>query len=99
MTRKTQALYEVALRKVLEVCLQQTGRIPTPARLISDYELAILQALANVFPTGRARGCYFHSGQVGLFTPNIYCILFIISETQKLFLSYRQSTDMRVLWG
>jgi|688.fasta_scaffold1075547_1 hypothetical protein len=65
MTRRTQALYEAALRKVVEVCVQQTGRTPTPVRLISDYELAVLRAFSNVFPTGRARGCYFHSGQVG----------------------------------
>ena len=64
MTRKTQALYEACLRRIVEVCHQQTGRTPQPTLLVSDYELAILQAMKTVFPTGRARGCYYHSGMV-----------------------------------
>lgn len=64
MTSRSQVLYEACLRRVLEVCQQQTGRIPRPSLLVSDYELAILQAMASTFPTGQARGCYYHSGTV-----------------------------------
>ncbi|KAK4037542.1 hypothetical protein OUZ56_029574 [Daphnia magna] len=66
MTNKTQALYECCLCRLLEVCQQDTGRVPEPTLLISDYELAILQSLSAVFPTGRARGCYHHSWMICL---------------------------------
>ncbi|KZS09553.1 Uncharacterized protein APZ42_026210 [Daphnia magna] len=66
MTNKTQSLYECCLRRLLEVCQQNTGGVPEPTLLISDYELAILQSLSAVFPTRRARGCYYHSGMVGI---------------------------------
>lgn len=67
MTRKTRVLYELAMNRLLEVCVQHTGRRPVPALLVSDYELAILEALAICFPTGRSRGCWYHSGVVSLF--------------------------------
>ena len=64
MTSRSQALYEACLRRVLEICREHTGRSPRPLLLVSDYEIAILQALASTFPTGQARGCYYHSGTV-----------------------------------
>jgi hypothetical protein len=65
MTNKTQALYESCLRRLMEVCQQETGRVPEPRLLVANYELAILQAMSSVFPTvGRARGCYYYSGSV-----------------------------------
>lgn len=69
MTGKTQALYELALRRIIEVCLEHnTGRVPAPVRLVGDFEIAILQALSNCFPTGQARGCWFHYASVIIFT-------------------------------
>lgn len=65
ITKKTQGLYEACLRRVMDVCKAQTGRLPAPRLLVADYKLAILQATSSVFPTGRARGCYYHSGMVG----------------------------------
>ncbi|KAK4009323.1 hypothetical protein OUZ56_018440 [Daphnia magna] len=64
MTNKIQTLCECCLRRLLEICQQNTGRVPEPTLLISDYELAILQSMSAVFLTGRARGCYFHSGML-----------------------------------
>ena len=55
MTRKTNQLYEAALNHLTYVCFQQTVRRPTPLLLVSNYELAILQAMTNCFPTESAR--------------------------------------------
>lgn len=83
MTRKSRVLYESALNRLLDVCFEQTGRRPSPELLISDYELAILEAAATCFPTGRARGCWYHSGNVGC---NI-CIKLNIYSMNYLLLS------------
>ncbi len=66
MTRKTRQLYEAAIGRLLEVCFQQTGRRPAPIKLVSDYEVAILESMSNCFPSGSARGCWYHSGNVRL---------------------------------
>ena len=39
---KNASVVRAVLQRVVEVSVQQTGRTPTPVRLISDYELAIL---------------------------------------------------------
>ena len=64
MTRKTRQLYEAALNHLNDICFQQTGRRPTPLLLVSDYEIAILEAMTNCFPTGSARGYWYHSENV-----------------------------------
>ncbi|KAK4013039.1 hypothetical protein OUZ56_025283 [Daphnia magna] len=66
VTNKSRALYECCLRRLLEVSQQIKGRVPEPSLFVSDYELLILQSMSTVFPTGRARGCYYHSGMVRL---------------------------------
>ena len=64
MTRKSRELYERVLARVLEVCHQHTRQRRTPSLLVSDYKLAILQAMTNTFTAARARGCWYHSGTV-----------------------------------
>jgi hypothetical protein len=73
MTSRTEALYTLCINRVLEVCMNRTGRIPTPLRLISDYELAILRAMQAAFQNGRVRGCFDHSGMV-IFSSQIFVI-------------------------
>lgn len=73
MTSRTEALYTLCINRVLEVCMNRTGRVPTPLRLISDYELAILRAMQAAFQNGRVRGCFDHSGMV-IFSSQIFVI-------------------------
>jgi hypothetical protein len=72
MTSRTEALYTLCINRVLEVCMNRTGRVPTPLRLISDYELAILRAMQAAFPNGRVRGCFYHSGMV-IISSQFFC--------------------------
>lgn len=66
MTSKSQELYTLCLNRLLMVCREKEGRYPAPLRLVSDFELAILQSLQECFPTGRARGCWYHYTAVSL---------------------------------
>lgn len=63
-THKGQELYQLCLNHVLLRTRDWVGRLPAPIRLVSDYELAILQSMSICFPTGKARDCSFHSGNV-----------------------------------
>ena len=60
MSGKSQELYERVIDRILSV-LNQAGLPPPEVRLmVSDYELAILNAMKSRFGNGRAHGCYFH---------------------------------------
>ena len=76
MTGRTRGLYRQCLARTLEVCRQETNRVPTPLRLISDYEIGILTAMQEAFPGARARGCYFHSGMVNFFSITLRLLYF-----------------------
>jgi hypothetical protein len=62
--------------------------VPTPELVVSDYELALLQAMSRAFPGARSRGCHYHSG---VFLPIInwihlyYCLCFIFKFTQAIY--------------
>ncbi len=67
MADKTEALHTctVALRRMMEIFEElHPNLVVQPTLMISDYEQAILSATQTVFPTGRARGCWFHFAQV-----------------------------------
>ena len=85
MTNKVQGLYELCIRKVLDRMRELLGRVPEPLRLVSDYELAILNALTSCFPTGRTRGCYFHSGNVSQFSA--FKTIFQMSKSVNMFVT------------
>jgi hypothetical protein len=64
MTSKTTGLYERVIERIQAVA-NEINLVPLePQLMISDYEIAILTAVAARFPNGRARGCYFHQSQV-----------------------------------
>ena len=63
MSGKTQEPYELATNHVLLAVEARYVR-PNIRLMVSDYEIAILEAMETCFPGGRARGCYFHYGQV-----------------------------------
>ena len=96
MTARTQELYVQCLTRLNEICREQHGRIPAPTRLIADYELGLLQAMQSCFPTGRARGCWFHSATVS----DIYSILYqsyFIANCCYTLLLHRQCSGTPVL--
>ena len=64
MTARIEALYQLCITRVIDVCRDRLGRTPQPRVAISDFELAILRALAICFPTAYVRGCYYHFGTV-----------------------------------
>jgi hypothetical protein len=47
------------------------GKNIQPDVIMSDYELAILAAMASKFPTARVKGCWFHYCQVHNLSENI----------------------------
>ena len=64
MTSKTTSLYERVIERIQAV-VNEINLVPLePQLMISDYEIAILTAVAARFPNSRARGCYFHQSQV-----------------------------------
>ena len=63
MTCKTTVLYRSVLEEINELAKLQEGKGPCPEVVISDFELAILGAVASEFPSSRTRGCWFHFSQ------------------------------------
>lgn len=63
--------------------------------MISDYEEALLNNMQQAFPDGRARGCWFHYGQVILI--GLYRISFLIWITPLIIYLkaiYRKAVDL-----
>ena len=64
MTSKKQGLYEEVINLVMKCVRKKAGYAPQPDLVMSDFELAILNAMASRFPNSRVRGCWFHFAQV-----------------------------------
>ena len=65
MTGETEILYDVIFEKIVEVLDRDIPSVVMAISLmVSDFEKAILSSIQRVFPNGRARGCWFHFGQV-----------------------------------
>lgn len=65
MTGRSQELYEVVLEKIKEIVRRENPTAFNRVKLmISDFETAIRNAMERAFPGARARGCWFHYGQV-----------------------------------
>ena len=79
MTAKTAALYEEVIERIQAVCIESNRVRIDPELMISDYEMAILTAVASKFPNGRAKGCYFHLSQV-IFVIIIVCVYSVIVQ-------------------
>ena len=77
MSNKRQKLYAqvVVFAEIKRIVMIEKGQYPEPQLVISDFETAILGAVAQQFPSSRARGCWFHFAQVRfvfLFLNNIF---------------------------
>lgn len=65
MSEKTEELYQMVLSNIIEAFRQHNpDEDPVVQLMISDFEQAILSAMAATFPEARSRGCWFHFGQV-----------------------------------
>ena len=62
MTCKEEVLYIGVLEHIKERAMAHGE--PAPTTLISDYEMAIQNAMAVTFPTGRIQGCHFHFSKI-----------------------------------
>jgi hypothetical protein len=77
MTAKTTGLYGRVIDRIKAVAAE-INRVPLePELMVSDYEIAILTAVAAKFPNGRALGCYFHKSQVHFKTLIVQYYLYI----------------------
>ena len=64
MTPNKQSLYEKVIDHMISIVEEKIGYRPTPELIMSDFEIAILSAMASRFPQSRIRGCFFHYSQV-----------------------------------
>lgn len=64
LSRKTEAQYTQVLQTVKDIVLQYNVPGPClPARIMSDFEKAIMNACNSVFPESQMTCCFFHLGQ------------------------------------
>lgn len=64
MTRKTEAAY----RRILEfICEVVPGDIQA-SNIVTDYEIALGNALRHTFPAANQQKCWFHMAQVIIFS-------------------------------
>ena len=65
MSDKSLSLYTAVMRKIVDTVEEEHPGDGFATRLlISDFEEAIIKSMGAAFPTARARGCWFHYGQV-----------------------------------
>jgi len=60
---KTEEAYKVILKAVKDAANQHGIPNIAPETIMSDFELAILNAAGETFPTSTIRCCFFHFGQ------------------------------------
>lgn len=63
LTHKTQAQYRVVLETVKTAVENYRVQQCVPTKIMCDFELAILNACAEVYPNVPTSGCFFHLGQ------------------------------------
>ena len=68
MQRKTRNSYSELLRTVINNCLNLGHNHPHPQRIHCDFEIAMHQAIRDVFPNSQVTGCFYHLTQVYIYT-------------------------------
>ena len=69
MTDKTLELYQLVMANITEILNDLDHEEGFAVELmISDFEAAIISSMQMTFPNGRARGCWYHYGQVSCFS-------------------------------
>ena len=103
MSEKTTDLYTAVLRRIMEVFHQKFPEADCSVSLmISDFEQAILSSTQTTFPTGRARGCWFHFAQIHFFSSRVlYHIKYFISNFSifRLYTGRLASLDYNLCTG
>jgi hypothetical protein len=67
MTRKTKNLYLAVLRLIARTFEDRFPDVPiTINQVISDYELALMESVPEVFDGVEAIGCWFHYAQANI---------------------------------
>ena len=91
MTSKKQCLYEEVLDFVADLVEICTGKKLQPETIISDFELAILNATSSRFPNSKIKGCWFHYAQLSYFLSK----LVVLEKGTLNVLSSRPYIDMQ----
>ena len=63
MSGKTRELNKLAINRML-LAVREQFTAPNIRLMVSDNEIATPEAMEICFPGERARGCYYHYGQV-----------------------------------
>ena len=85
LTGKTTGHYRQMLKAVKRGVRRASGHQWRPARIICDFELAIISACETELPTARVSGCYFHFCQS----------LWRRIQELGLAIQYRQTTEVQ----
>jgi hypothetical protein len=64
LSGKTQAMYTEVLEVVRDAVAKFRVAPCTPTKIMSDFEVAIINACRDVFPQVPVSACYFHLGQI-----------------------------------
>lgn len=64
LSGKDQSLYEEALQAVHRAVHQFRVAPCAPIKIMTDFELAIIQATKKIFPATSVSACFFHLGQI-----------------------------------
>ncbi len=88
MTSKCQALDEACFNCVNARCFIRFAQFPTPSVAISDFDMALLLALANCYPTARITGCGFHFSDVSEIIIFIIVLNFVCIRIVHCLLSF-----------
>ena len=67
MQRKPRNSYSELLRTVINNCLNLGHNHPHPQRIHCDFEIAMHQAIRDVFSNSQVTGCFYHLTQVYIY--------------------------------
>lgn len=91
-TSKHKALKKKILQHLVDIGARLfNGARPRILRFITDFDLGLMEAVAEVFPEAQARGCLFHYSAVG---SNFVKCCAVLPFLNKL-LSFRQGIDRK----
>lgn len=63
MSKKTLTMYVSVFRELLVVAANYELNL-CPSHIVCDFEMGIISAIKECFPTTDLRGCLFHFGQI-----------------------------------
>lgn len=85
LSGKLESQYQRVLQHISQKVLNLTGRVFQPTRVVTDFELALLNAIEKELPNSRRSACYFH------FTQSLWRKV----QALKLAVPYTKDADLK----